>query len=334
MHRCPLSDGIEERKPLVSYFLLAYNQSSFIKEAVESAFSQTHSPLQIILSDDSSTDTTYEIMQDLVSHYSGPHEVILNRNKKNLGIADHINRLVELSSGELIILAAGDDISMPERTSVLAQAWLESGREIKSLHSDVITIDECSKNIGAISRGYHDDYIQVINDDEYVLGCSHAVDRDIFKLFEKMSSDVVNEDKVLPFRALMLGRVVGLSHSLVKYRVCRSEWKKGYGFDANKTTQKKEIARYKNGVLRISALKQMLKDVNTAKEFARNDVPIPCIEKAINRKIRENIFFINLIDYGFYSIVKCIVRQERLGFPELNAMKRYLRLEKRNASCG
>ena len=48
-------------KPLLTFAVGAYNQERFIREAVESAFAQTYSPLEIVLSDDCSRDRTFEI---------------------------------------------------------------------------------------------------------------------------------------------------------------------------------------------------------------------------------------------------------------------------------
>jgi glycosyltransferase involved in cell wall biosynthesis len=42
---------------------------------VEGAFSQTYSPLEIILSDDCSSDRTFEIMEEMAREYQGPHLV-------------------------------------------------------------------------------------------------------------------------------------------------------------------------------------------------------------------------------------------------------------------
>ena len=52
-------------RPLVTFALFAYNQEQHIREAVDGAFSQTYEPLEIILSDDCSTDRTFEIMQEI-----------------------------------------------------------------------------------------------------------------------------------------------------------------------------------------------------------------------------------------------------------------------------
>jgi len=73
-------------EPLVTFALFAYNQGKYIRQAVEGALAQTYENLEIIISDDASPDKTFEIMQELVRDYSGPHKIILNRNERNLGI--------------------------------------------------------------------------------------------------------------------------------------------------------------------------------------------------------------------------------------------------------
>src|SRR5215210_7890630 len=100
-------------KPLVTFMIFAYNQEQFIREAVRGALAQTYAPLELIFSDDCSHDRTFEIIEEEVANYDGPHKIVLNRNKENLGTGGHVNRVMELAKGELIVAAAGDDISLP-----------------------------------------------------------------------------------------------------------------------------------------------------------------------------------------------------------------------------
>lgn len=103
-------------RPLVTFALFAYNQEKYIREAVEGAFAQTYEPLEIILSDDCSSDKTYEIMQEMAGAYEGPHEVRLRQSEVNNGILAHFFNVVSESQGTHLVVAAGDDISYPERT--------------------------------------------------------------------------------------------------------------------------------------------------------------------------------------------------------------------------
>src|SRR5947209_4528615 len=120
------------QKPLLTFGVAAFNQEPFVEEAVQAAFAQTYSPLEIILSDDASKDRSFEIMSELAAGYKGPHRIILNRNPVTRCIGGHINRIMEISRGELLLAAAGDDISLPQRADVTWQAWEASGRKATS----------------------------------------------------------------------------------------------------------------------------------------------------------------------------------------------------------
>ncbi|MFV1990405.1 MAG: glycosyltransferase family A protein, partial [Acidimicrobiales bacterium] len=92
--------------------VLFYNQEAFAEQAVRGALAQTYSPLEIVLSDDASSDETFAVVQRTVDGYDGPHQVILNRNTINLGLTGNLNRAMELASGEIIVFTGGDDISL------------------------------------------------------------------------------------------------------------------------------------------------------------------------------------------------------------------------------
>lgn len=210
-------------RPLITFALFAFNQANYIQAAVLGALSQTYSPLEIILSDDCSTDQTYEIMCELTKNYNGPHNVILNRNPSNLNIGSHVNTIGHLASGEFIVMAAGDDLSMSHRTERLARRWLSLGKPTAVLFSDFEPVDSMSKSVElrgeSIFRG---DYriSDLAAGAGYVLGATAAVTRDVFTSFQPMDSDVRHEDRVLPYRAMLLGGILVLvDEKLVRYRV-------------------------------------------------------------------------------------------------------------------
>jgi glycosyltransferase involved in cell wall biosynthesis len=136
----------------VTILFLAYNQQDFVVEAAESCLNQLGEPLEIILSDDCSNDDTFVILQKIACSYSGPHQVIVRQNSRNLGIADHYNTLVELAQGRLLITAAGDDISYPERAQTLYKAWQESGCKLDLIASHARCIKLDGEATGKTSR--------------------------------------------------------------------------------------------------------------------------------------------------------------------------------------
>ena len=105
-----ISSMTEYEYPLVTMYVISYNQEKFAGAAVEAALLQDYPNLEIIISDDCSTDKTWDEILRIADHYHGPHKLILNRNTYNLGIGEHINRVLKMASGDIIVASAADDI--------------------------------------------------------------------------------------------------------------------------------------------------------------------------------------------------------------------------------
>lgn len=219
-------------QPLISFVVPAYKQEKYVEEAIRGAFSQTYSPLEIVLSDDASPDRTFELMKSAAENYSGPHRIILNRNERNLGIGGHVNRVIALSRGEIIVLAAGDDISAPDRVQAIHDAWRESGGKATSFMSDFETIDASGHPLKeAINRRFPKEnllhpiamapaqYVKAFDLGISPAGCAHAVHRKLYDLFGPLAESVIAEDVALTFRSLILGHLVVINRKLVKYRL-------------------------------------------------------------------------------------------------------------------
>lgn len=127
-------------RPLVTFALFAYNQEKYIREAVEGAFSQTYEPLEIILSDDFSSDRTFEIMQEMAAAYDGPHEVRVRQSEVNRGVLSHVLSVSQKAKGVIFVVGAGDDISLTDRVEIIVSSFV--GDDVFALSSDDIIIDE------------------------------------------------------------------------------------------------------------------------------------------------------------------------------------------------
>ena len=212
-------------RPLVTFAILAYHHERFIREAVRGALSQTYSPLQIIVSDDCSDDGTFEAAQKEVEGYDGPHEVVLNRNERNLGYMGHMNRIMELADGELVVPADGDDVSLPTRTEELVRAWSEE--DVTCVYSNYILVDEDGVEERVEVWEARMQYGQeppksweemVRSGRTGITGCSLAWDRAAFDVFGPLPDRFMTEDVPIPFRAALLGRVAYVDKPLVLYR--------------------------------------------------------------------------------------------------------------------
>ncbi len=127
--------------PFVSIIVITYNSVKFVLETLESAKAQTYQNIELVISDDCSTDNTVEIcrkwIENNANHFVRTEIVTTVRNT---GIAPNCNRGVKAAHGEWIKLIAGDDI--------LLQACIEKNIDfitanpnIKVIHSQLISLN-------------------------------------------------------------------------------------------------------------------------------------------------------------------------------------------------
>ena len=209
----------------VSIVLIAYNQQRFVKQACLSVLSQDFLPLDIIFSDDCSSDGTYALMEEVVKNYQGHHHVRLRRNEQNLGLVEHINKVVSLCSGEIIVYAAGDDISMSDRVKRTVDLFAKSQGKALIVHSGVVEINGVGRELGYIAPPLTKKRLKgndLLTKYSIIIGATCAWHRSLWDVFGPLCYPALYEDLVMASRAQMMGGAeafVFSSKPLVLYRV-------------------------------------------------------------------------------------------------------------------
>ena len=203
----------------VTFAIISFNQEAHVKDAIEGAFHQDYENLEIILSDDCSSDGTYGIMEKMARDYCGSHTIILNRNAKNLGIGAHVERVFNIASGKFIVMAAGDDVSYSNRTSRSVEA-LSSEKKAMAFISGYEYEREGSQTGYGNWQPPFSTYT-LMNFSRGRIQCTGAVaawSRELVVNWPSIAQ-VTHEDRVLPFRALLSGGKIATSKEpLVLYR--------------------------------------------------------------------------------------------------------------------
>ena len=97
--------------PRVSVLLTTYNQRDFCRDAVLSAVNQDYSNLEVVISDDGSTDGTVQVLKELKREF--PNRIQLFVDQPHLGLTKNCNRALQACRGDLIAFHAGDDLYLP-----------------------------------------------------------------------------------------------------------------------------------------------------------------------------------------------------------------------------
>jgi len=201
-----------DNKPLVSVCFTCYNRRRFVSEAFKSVLEQTYSPLEIVVSDNCSTDGTKEIVLDLIKEYqkgNGPHKIVFNSNESNIGLVRNIEKCYSMAHGELIVPAHDDDVSYPTRVAVLVKAWCDDDKRPLALLHSVMKIDSKGRECGEIANRTWKD----------PLGAANAYSKELFVKFGQKLPQDCYEDTIYVGVAAFLGGIKVVDEKLLKYRI-------------------------------------------------------------------------------------------------------------------
>ncbi|WP_269620999.1 glycosyltransferase [Zhongshania aquatica] len=205
----------------VSFIFCCYNQYQYIDAAVKGVLSQDYPVAEFIFSDDCSIDGSYEELERAVAQYANGRPVVVNRNDRNLGLIAHVNLLVSLCRGELVVVASGDDISFPHRVSRLVESYLSNGKPML-LHSKAVDIDADGFVIG--SESPHANFRRQLSLEEAAfsqsiyLGASGAWSRELIEKYGVIDYSCAFEDLVMGFRAVLENSILYIDECLLYYR--------------------------------------------------------------------------------------------------------------------
>nr|MBI5455390.1 glycosyltransferase family 2 protein [Candidatus Levybacteria bacterium] len=101
-----------KEQPLISVILPVHNAATTVEQCIISLLSQSYKRIEIIAIDDSSSDTSYKILQKLKKTHKN---IKLYKNIKRYGIAVTLNRAIKKAKGTFITFMDTDDYSSPLR---------------------------------------------------------------------------------------------------------------------------------------------------------------------------------------------------------------------------
>src|SRR5262245_52213889 len=114
-------------QPLVSIGIPVFNGERFINQALDALRAQTYDNLELVISDNASTDSTGEICREYASK---DRRIKYFRNPVNVGLYENFRRVVTLATGEYFMWAAADDLRPPTAVEHCVQAILRNDRTV------------------------------------------------------------------------------------------------------------------------------------------------------------------------------------------------------------
>lgn len=211
-------------EPLVTFAILTYNQIDFIEDSIKGAVSQDYPNLEIIISDDCSTDGTFERVKEIISNYKGKHTIRLNQTSENKCTLGHFFDVIDLATGELLVLSAGDDISKPNRVTETVKVWKKESAV--GVFSSYELIDDYGTSINELYDPSRENVLmRILFKNEYgfdIHGASSAYDMKFVKSIPRIEGRFFFEDIFMSFMINIFDKKLSkITDSLVLYR-CHS----------------------------------------------------------------------------------------------------------------
>jgi len=94
---------MRRKGPLVSVIIPVYNNDKYLREAIESALHQTYEPIEIVVVDDGSTDSSGRVAKGFAS-------AVRYIYQDNGGVSSALNRGIEASQGNFLSFLDSDDL--------------------------------------------------------------------------------------------------------------------------------------------------------------------------------------------------------------------------------
>jgi glycosyltransferase involved in cell wall biosynthesis len=210
----------------ISVALCTYNGQAHLAEQLASIDKQTRTPMEIVICDDLSTDSTKSLIESFAQQSAV--SVRFHRNVEQLGSTRNFNQAVRLCRGEYVALCDQDDRWHPEKLAVLA-SLLDRNRDAGMAFSDANLIDSRSQPTGGtawesfrfperVQNLFLKDPVRILLERPVVTGATMIFRRSLLEYFDSIPSTWIH-DGWIAWMCALWSRPVLVREKLTDYRV-------------------------------------------------------------------------------------------------------------------
>ncbi len=210
--------------PSISVIFLSYKQEAYVREALRAVLTQDLPEYEVVIGDDASPDGTRRIIEEEVAAYRGRARIILLPPAPNVGVIRNFNRCVAASSGDILVAAAGDDVSHPTRLRRIAE-FFRDHPGCTAHYSNARVTDAAGEVLrptwyhhqGVLLRSYGPGLNHLFQGVQFC-GATASYRAKVLRDFPPMTGATGGEDAPLLIRSLLLGSAAVDSEILLDWR--------------------------------------------------------------------------------------------------------------------
>lgn len=175
--------------PFISVAMTTFNGEKYLLNQLESISNQTLLPDELIITDDSSTDSTLDIIK--LFSKKAKFKVKFFLNNSNIGYSNNFSKALSLSRGRYIFLCDQDDVWFPNKIKEMID-YAETLPDKLVYMNDAEITDQHLNTLG-ISK-----YNQIkrlgLKDKTFVMGCCSLIKRELIDLCVPIPSNLSAHD--------------------------------------------------------------------------------------------------------------------------------------------
>jgi glycosyltransferase involved in cell wall biosynthesis len=228
---------MKKEPDLVTIILITYNSSSYVVETLNSIKNQTYNNIELVLTDDCSTDNTVDICSDWIDSFADRFvRVKIITAKVNNGVSSNCNRGLFEAKGKWVKFIAGDDLLISSCISKNVN-FANSHKEASFIFSHVQCISQDSIDIKDDEFLPHNNFFQLSSNEQFnlliinnrVFAPTSFIKRDVAIELNGFDEEIRNiEDYPMWIKATSKGyKLFLLEEKTVKYRVYIGSISKG-----------------------------------------------------------------------------------------------------------
>lgn len=208
---------IENKK--IDILMATYNGEKYLSEQIDSIIFQTYKNWNLLIRDDGSSDSTFEILKEYEKKDS--RIKIISDEKGNLGIVKNFEELLKISDSDLIMFSDQDDVWVENKLELYLSKIKNFINEGFLIHSDAILFSETKEKIlknTFISGKIKKMGLKNIFFNYFVQGATILISKEIKKFILPFSEEVYLHDRYIHIISELFFKRIFIKEPLIYYR--------------------------------------------------------------------------------------------------------------------
>lgn len=197
----------------LSLVMTTYNGGKFLREQLDSIYSQILVPDEVIVVDDCSKDATVDILKEYSLKYGLKYFV----NEKNLGVNGNFEKALSLAKGDYIFISDQDDVWFPEKIKTTYEKLLEIEKGGPACVSSMALDVDANLNVQVQNKKTKDAEYEMALYGNGSQGCSLAFNKKLKDIVLPLSEKFIYDHYIGVF-SCFLGERYTIGKPLMYYR--------------------------------------------------------------------------------------------------------------------